>query len=154
MPIVVDSEAIAVVYGDDFADSRTETHGDDEIKMKFAEALRQHTGALLMRMTAELKALAELRAYAGSLLSEIEQMYQSDIDGGTQGEELRKRLHANLEYARSIYNNRAQYESPGAAALLDAHLATMMESDSAFASDLKAVCDWGGSSNARAAEAS
>ena len=154
MPIVVDNEAIAVVYGDDFADSRTETHGDDEIKMKFAEALRQHTGALLMRMTAELKALAELRAYAGSLLSEIEQMYQSDIDGGTQGEELRKRLHANLEYARSIYNNRAQYESPGAAALLDAHLATMMESDSAFASDLKAVCDWGGSSSARAAEAS
>jgi hypothetical protein len=154
MPIVVDSEAIAVVYGDDFADSRTEPHGDDEIKMKFAEALRQHTGALLMRMTAELKALAELRAYAGSLLSEIEQMYQSDIDGGTQGEELRKRLQANLEYARSIYNNRAQYESPGAAALLDAHLATMMESDTAFANDLKAVCDWGGSSNARAAEAS
>ncbi len=153
MPIVVDGEAIAVVYGDDFADARTDVQGNDELKVKFAEALRQHTVALLMRMTTELKALAELRAYAGSLLSEIEQMYQTDVAGGTQGDELRKRLHANLDYARSIYNNRAQYESPAAGALLDAHLSTMMEGDTAFARDLKAVCDWAGS-NARAAEAS
>ncbi len=156
MPIVVDGEAIAVVYSDDFADSRIEGHGDDELKVKFAEALRQHTVALLLRLTSELKALAELRAYAGSLLTEIEQMYQSDVDSGTQGEELRKRLHANLDYARSIYNNRAQYESPGAAALLDAQLATMIETqgDSPFGRDLKVVCNWASASTARAAEAS
>jgi hypothetical protein len=152
MPIVVDGEAIAVVYGDDFADARDDAHGDDELKVKFAEALRQHTVALLLRMTAELKALAELRAYAESLLSEIEQMYQSDVAAGSRDEELRKRLHANLEYARSIYNNRAQYESPGASALLDAQLNTMMEADTPFARDLKSVCDW--ASSARAAEAS
>ena len=81
-------------------------------------------------------------------------MYQTDVTGGTQGEELRKRLHANLEYARSIYNNRAQYESPAAAALLDAHLSAMMEGDTPFARDLKSVCDWTAGSNARAAEAS
>jgi chemotaxis protein histidine kinase CheA len=154
MPIVLDGEAIAVVYGDDFAEARTDAQGNDELKVKFAEALRQHTVALLMRMTTELKALAELRAYAGSLLSEIEQMYQTDVTGGTQGEELRKRLHANLEYARSIYNNRAQYESPAAAALLDVHLSAMMEGDTPFARDLKSVCDWTAGSNARAAEAS
>lgn len=154
MPIVLDGEAIAVVYGDDFAEARTDAQGNDELKVKFAEALRQHTVALLLRMTTELKALAELRAYAGSLLSEIEQMYQTDVTGGTQGEELRKRLHANLEYARSIYNNRAQYESPAAAALLDAHLSAMMEGDTPFARDLKSVCDWTAGSNARAAEAS
>jgi chromosome segregation ATPase len=154
MPIVVDGDAIAVVYGDDFADSRTDVHGDEELKVKFAEALRQHTVALLLRMTAELKALAELRAYAGSLLSEIEQMYQSDVTGGSQGDELRKRLLANLEYARSIFNNRAQYESPAAATLLDAQLTSMMESDTSFGRDLKAVCNRRGSSNARAAEAS
>jgi hypothetical protein len=151
MPIVVDGEAIAVVYGDDFADARSDARGDDELKVKFAEALRQHTVALLMRMKAELKALAELRAYAESLLSEIDQMYQSDAAAGSEGEELRKRLHANLEYARSIYNNRAQYESPAAAALLDAQLSAMMESDTPFARDLKAVCGWASS---RAAEAS
>ena len=154
MPIVVDGEAIAVVYGDDFTDSRTDVLGDEELKVKFAEALRQHAVALLMRMTTELKALAELRAYAGSLLSEIEQMYQSDVDAGTQGDELRKRLQANLDYARSIFNNRAQYESPAAGALLDAHLDTMMEADTAFAQDLKAVCDWPAESTRRAAEAS
>lgn len=152
MPIVVDGDALAVVYGDDFADSRTDVHGDEELKVKFAEALRQHTVALLLRMTAELKALAELRAYAGSLLSEIEQMYQSDVTGGTEGGELRKRLLANLEYARSIFNNRAQYESPAAATLLDAQLSSMMEADTSFGRDLKAVCDRRG--NARAAEAS
>jgi hypothetical protein len=150
MPIVVDGEAIAVLYTDDFTDARVETHGDEELKVKFAEALRQHSAALLLRMTSELKAMAELRAYAGSLLSEIEQMYQSDVQAGTSDDELRKRLHANLEYARSIYNNRAQYESPGAAALLDAHLSTMAEAETPFARDLKVVCDWAGSSGARA----
>ena len=152
MPIVVDGEAIAVVYGDDFADARGDAHGDDELKVKFAEALRQHAIALLLRMTAELKALAELRGYAESLLSEIEQMYQSDVAAGTHGEELRKRLQANLEYARSIYNNRAQYESPAALALLDSQLNAMMEADTPFARDLKTVCGWAPS--ARAAEAS
>jgi ElaB/YqjD/DUF883 family membrane-anchored ribosome-binding protein len=154
MPIVVDGEAIAAVYSDDFSDPRTDTHGDEDLKVKFAEALRQHTVALLMRMTTELKALAELRAYASSLLSEIEQMYQSDVDAGTQGEELRKRLQANLDYARSIFNNRAQYESPAAGALLDAQLSAMIDGDTPFARDLKAVCDWTAGANARAAEAS
>jgi len=151
-PIVVDGEAIAVVYCDDFADARGDARGDDELKVKFADALRQHTVALLLRMTSELKALAELRAYAESLLSEIEQMYRSDVDAGSRDEELRKRLHANLDYARSIYNNRAQYESPGALALLDSQLNTMMEADTPFAHDLKAVCGW--ASAPRAAEAS
>lgn len=156
MPIVVDGEAIAVVYADDFAESRSEARADDELNVKFAEALRQHTVALLMRMTSELKAMAELRAYAASLLGEIEQMYQSDVEAGKTAEELRKGLHANLDYARSIYNNRAQYESPGAAALLDAQLTAMidMQGDSTFGRDLKVVCDWPSTSNARAAEAS
>ena len=79
MPIVVDAESIAIVYADDFAEPRQESRNDDDVNAKFAEALRQHTVALLMRLTTELKAMAELRAYAGSLLTEIEQMYQSDV---------------------------------------------------------------------------
>ena len=154
MPIVVDGEAIAIVYADDFAEPRLEARGADDVKLKFAEALRHHTVALLMRLTTELKAMAELRAYATSLLSEIEQMYHSDVSAGKEGEELKKRLLANLDYARSIYANRAQFESPAASALLDAQLAAMVEAhrESAFGRDLAVVIDW--SSGSRAAEAS
>jgi hypothetical protein len=154
MPIVVDAESIALVYADDFAEPRQESRNDEDVNAKFAEALRQHTVALLMRMTTELKAMAELRAYAGSLLTEIEQMYESDIAAGKQGEELQKRLQANLDYARSIFSNRAQFESPSAGALLDAQVAAMAEAhrESAFGRDLTVVLRW--SDSARAAEAS
>jgi hypothetical protein len=82
-------------------------------------------------------------------------MYQSDVTAGKQGEELQKRLHANLDYARSIYSNRAQFESSSAAALLDAQVAAMAEAhrDSAFGRDLAIVLDWS-SDSSRAAEAS
>jgi hypothetical protein len=155
MPIVVDAESIAIVYADDFAEPRQESRNDEDVNAKFAEALRQHTVALLMRLTTELKAMAELRAYAGSLITEIEQMYQSDVSAGKQGEELQKRLHANLDYARSIYSNRAQFESPSAGALLDAQVTAMADAnrDSAFGRDLAIVLDWSADSS-RAAEAS
>jgi hypothetical protein len=155
MPIVVDTESIALVYADDFAEPRQESRNDEDLNAKFAEALRQHTVALLMRLTTELKAMAELRAYAGSLLTEIEQMYQSDIAAGKQGEELQKRLHANLDYARSIYTNRAQFESPSAGALLDAQVVAMSEAnrDNGFGRDLAVVIGWS-SDSSRAAEAS
>ena len=155
MPIIVDAESIALVYADDFAEPRQESRNDEDVNAKFAEALRQHTVALLMRLTTELKAMAELRAYAGSLLSEIEQMYVSDVAAGKQGEELQKRLHANLDYARSIFSNRAQFESPSAGALLDAQVGAMADThkDSAFGRDLAIVIQWS-SDSSRAAEAS
>ena len=154
MPIVVDGETIALVYADDFGDSDHEPRGAEDVSVKFAEALRHHTVALLMRLTAELKTMAELRAYATSLLTEIEQMYQSDVEGGKEGEELKRRLLANLDYARSIYSNRAQFESPSAAALLDAQVLATVDArqDSAFGRDLGVVVEW--SAGSRAAEAS
>lgn len=154
MPIVVDGETTALVYADDFSEPRSEGHGSDEVNLKFAEALRHHTVALMMRLTTELKTMAELRAYAGSLLTEIEQMYHSDVAAGKEGEELQKRLLANLDYARSIYGNRAQYESPAASALLDAQVSAMIDAhhDSTFGRDLAVVVEW--SAGSRAAEAS
>ena len=154
MPIVVDGETTALVYADDFAEPHFEGHGSDEVRLKFAEALRHHTVALMMRLTTELKTMAELRAYAGSLLTEIEQMYHSDVAAGKEGEELKKRLLANLDYARSIYGNRAQYESPAAAELLDAQVSAMIDThhDSPFGRDLAVVVEW--SAGSRAAEAS
>jgi hypothetical protein len=153
MPIVVDSETIALVYADDFGAGH-DNRGAEDVNVKFAEALRHHTVALLMRLTAELKTMAELRAYATSLLTEIEQMYHSDVEAGKEGEELKRRLLANLDYARSIYSNRAQFESPSAAALLDAQVLAMVDShqDSAFGKDLAVVVEW--SAGSRAAEAS
>ena len=152
MPIVVDGETIALVYADD--ESGHGARGVDDLNVKFAEALRHHTVALLMRLTAELKTMAELRAYATSLLTEIEQMYHSDVEAGKEGEELKKRLLANLDYARSIYSNRAQFESPSAAALLDAQVLALVDArqESAFGRDLATVVQW--SAGARAAEAS
>jgi hypothetical protein len=154
MPIVVDGETTALVYADDFAEPHFEGHGSDEVRLKFAEALRHHTVALMMRLTTELKTMAELRAYAGSLLTEIEQMYHSDVAAGKEGEELKKRLLANLDYARSIYGNRAQYESPAAAELLDAQVSAMIDThhDGPFGRDLAVVVEW--SAGSRAAEAS
>ena len=154
MPVVVDGETIALVYADDFGEAEHESRGSEDVNVKFAEALRHHTVALLMRLTAELKTMAELRAYATSLLTEIEQMYQSDVEGGKEGEELKRRLLANLDYARSIYSNRAQFESPSAAALLDAQVLAMVDThqDSAFGRDLAVVVEW--SAGSRAAEAS
>jgi hypothetical protein len=154
MPVVVDGETIALVYADDFAEPRQAARGSEDVNVKFAEALRHHTVALLQRLTTELKTMAELRAYAGSLLTEIEQMYHSDVEAGKEGEELKKRLLANLDYARSIYSNRAQFESPSAAALLDAQVLAMVDShqDSAFGRDLAVVVEW--SAGSRAAEAS
>jgi hypothetical protein len=81
-------------------------------------------------------------------------MYHSDVAAGKEGEELKKRLLANLEYARSIYGNRAQFESPAAAALLDAQVSAMIDSnhDNAFGRDLAVVVEWAAGS--RTAEAS
>jgi len=154
MPIVVDGETIALVYADDFAEPGQEARGAEDVNVKFAEALRHHSVALLMRLTTELKTMAELRAYATSLLTEIEQMYHADVDAGKEGEELKRRLLANLDYARSIYSNRAQFESPSAAALLDAQVLAMVDAhqDSAFGRDLAVVVEW--SAGSRAAEAS
>ncbi len=154
MPVVVDGETIALVYADDFGEPGHEARASEDVNVKFAEALRHHTVALLMRLTAELKTMAELRAYATSLLTEIEQMYHSDVEAGKEGEELQRRLLANLDYARSIYSNRAQFESPSASALLDAQVLAMVDThqDSAFGRDLAVVVEW--SAGSRAAEAS
>lgn len=153
IPIVVHGERLGIVYADDSgqADGGADAR---ELKRRIAEALLQHTCALLMRLTNELRNLAELRTYATSLLSEIEQMYVSDGKGGKSGEELQRRLKANLEYARSIYANRVAVECPDAASLLEEHVASVIDAQPStpFARDLAAVALSPG--DTRSAEAS
>ena len=62
MPIVVDGEAMAVVYADDSGQARSDSQeASDDLNARFAEALRHHAVALLTRLTSELKTMAELR---------------------------------------------------------------------------------------------
>jgi chromosome segregation ATPase len=143
MPIIVDGEAMAVVYADDSGRAESQEANDD-LNARFAEALRHHAVALLTRLTSELKAMAELRGYAGSLLSETEQMYEADVAAGKTGDDLLKRLHANLDYARSIYANRVASEPASTAGLLEAQLAGTIDlhRDNAFGRDLATVMVW------------
>jgi predicted nucleic acid-binding Zn-ribbon protein len=158
MPIVVGGESIAVVYADDSGEARSEeSASDDDLNARFAEALRHHAVALLTRLTSELKAMAELRAYAGSLVTEIEQMYQSDVAAAKMGDDLHKRLHGNLDYARSIYANRVASEPAATAGLLEMLVGGTIElnRDNAFGRDLAVVVAWDSAGNAaRKAEAS
>src|SRR4029079_15923953 len=116
-------------------------------------ALRHYSVALLMRVTNELKALAELQKYAGSLLHEMEQMYDADVESGITGAELQKRLASNLEFARSIYGSRTALEGADAATLLDDELPSLLGArrGTPFARDLAAAA---GHTPRSAAEAS
>jgi hypothetical protein len=161
LPIVVGGETLAIVYADDSGQQQSEQSSAFEWKSQFAELLRQHSIALVMRLTNELKALAELREYAATLLSEAEHMYASDVKSGKKDAELRSRLKDNLECARRIYAQRIALEGPAAAGLLEEHIATVIEEQqaTAFGRDLAAVASKGGknaerSSSRRTAEAS
>jgi chromosome segregation ATPase len=156
MPIVVDGEPMAVVYADDSGRPESQQANDD-LNARFAEALRHHAVALLTRLTSELKAMAELRGYAGSLLSETEQMYEADVAAGKTGDDLLGRLHANLDYARSIYANRVASEPASTGSLLEAQLAGTIDlhRDNAFGRDLAVVMVWeSNTKTSRKAEAS
>ena len=153
LPIVVAGETLAIVYADDSGAPKSAKNAADT-HMRYADALRQYAVALLMRVTKELKALAELQKYAASLLHEMEQMYDADVESGIAGADLQKRLAGNLEFARSIYGSRTALEGADAATLLEDELAALLDArkGTPFARDLSAA---GGPMQSRsAAEAS
>ena len=112
LPVAAAGETLAIVYADDSGATLGERGSDVALllRLHFANAMRQHAVSVLTRMKAELKALAELRTYAASLLQEIEAMYIADTAAGTSGQDLQARLKVHLDYARSIYANRASLE--------------------------------------------
>ena len=154
IPITVAGETLAVIYADDSGAAHAGAPDAVESSVRLADAMQQHAVALLLRRTNELKMRAELRAYVGSLVEEIEQMYASDTAAGKSGADLQSRLKANIDYARSIYANRVAMEGADAAGLLDEQLATLTDArrDTPLAGDLAAILDRAPSR--RAAEAS
>lgn len=142
LPIVAAGETIAIVYADDAGAGKDKVSADASLTgARFAEAMQQHTIALLMRMSNELKARAELQTYARSLLRELEQMYASDEQSEKSADDLQIRLKGNLEYARSIFESRVTLEGSDAAALLDEEIASLIDTEQStpFARHLAAV---------------
>ena len=142
MPILAAGETLAVVYADDAGAAKGRRPNDQSlVSARFAEAMQYHAVALLMRMSNELKARAELQTYAQSLLHELEEMYSADQQSGKQGDELQSRLKGNLDYARSIFDSRVALEGSGAGSLLDDEIGSLLESepDTPFAQHLAAV---------------
>ena len=156
VPIAVAGETLAIVYADDAGAGKDRRAADASLAgARFAEAMQHHAVALLMRLTNELKARAELQTYAQSLVRELEQMYASDQQSEKSGDELQARLKGNLEYARSIFESRVALEGSDAAALLDDEIAALIDTaqGTPFAGHLAAVA--GRAVNSRnAAEAS
>lgn len=155
MPVVVQEETLAILYADDSGQSAEERAEDGvELSARFAEALLQHAVALLTRMTTELRTLAELRAYAASLATEVEQMYAADVTAGRAGDDLQRRLKDNLDFARSLFETRIALESPDSGGLFYDQILTTIEGNAGtpFGQDLAAIT--GHAPSARAAEAS
>jgi predicted nucleic acid-binding Zn-ribbon protein len=140
MPLVVAGDTLAVLYADDSGAS-TRSRGADASHAQRAEAMRQFAVAVLLRLSNELKTLAELQKYAASLLNEMEQMYNADVEAGLVTADLQKRLAGNLDYARSIYGSRTALESADAATLIDDEIASLVEAraKTPFARDLAAA---------------
>jgi chromosome segregation ATPase len=140
LPILMQGTAVAVVYADD-ADMPDYARGPavHESSVAFAKLLVGEAALLMMCHTHELKMLAELRQYAGTLLQEAKEMYLADAEAGKPAAQLRARLKDNLECASQLYTYRAAMEGTAAAALLDEQIAAEVAGTSAFARDLAEV---------------
>jgi len=153
LPVAAGGETLGILYADDGADGTTnENVGARGLKGRFAELLLRHAVALALRLTAELRNLAELRGHAARLLNHAEEMYVADSESGLQGADLQSRLLENLECARRLYAQRVAIEGPAAAGLLEDQLVALIEQrdGTAFGRDLAVVSE----PAARRAEAS
>jgi predicted nucleic acid-binding Zn-ribbon protein len=140
LPIVMQGNAVAVVYADD-ADMPDSARGPavHESGVAFARLLVGEAALLMMCHTQELKMLAELRQYATTLLQEAKKMYLADAEAGKAAPQLRARLKDNLECASQLYTYRAAMEGTAAAALLDEQIAAEIAGSTQFARDLAEV---------------
>ena len=155
LPVAAGGETLGILYADDGPDGMTtDAAGARGLKGRYAELLLRHTVALALRLTAELRNLAELRGHASRLLNHAEEMYIADVESGTQGADLKARLLENVECARRLYAQRVAIEGPAAANLLEDQLVQLVEqrTDTQFGRDLAAIVDV--SAPGRRAEAS
>ncbi len=131
LPVRFQGETLAVVYAD--ADRPW-----DEAHTAFATILLRHADVLLTRLTQELKTLKELRDYAALLLQEAEHMFLADVDAKRPEKDRLRRLQETIDCGRQMYSQRAAFEGPIAASLLDEQIASAIaaQPSSPFAKDL------------------
>jgi hypothetical protein len=133
-PIVVRGEKLATIL----ADEETQSAGEGA---RLAEVVRRHAVLALDRLTIELKAVGELRAYAHMLLDEVEYVFNADTSANATASDRRERLSENLRCARQIYGQRVTLEGPAAASVLDEVLSEMLDAkvETAFGRELAEV---------------
>lgn len=116
-PIAVRGETLAVLYADDSGNPCNAAWSHDSVKL--AGLLRTHAVLRLEKLTIELQAIFELRAYAQMLLDEVQYVYDADTSAKKSEPEQLERLRENVRCARQIYQQRVTLEGPAATALLD-----------------------------------
>jgi hypothetical protein len=134
LPIVIRGETLATIV----AQQETQSAGHG---VRLADIVRRHVTLALDRLTIDLKAVGELRAYAQMLLDEVEYVFNADSSASIGAAERRERLAGNLRCARQIYGQRVTLEGPAAAAVLDDVMSQMLDAkaDSAFGRELAEV---------------
>jgi hypothetical protein len=131
LPIVVRGETLATIVA--HQETQSAGHG-----VRLADVLRRHVTLALDRLTMDLKAVGELRAYAQMLLDEVEYVFSADSSADLGVAERRERLAENLRCARQIYGQRVTLEGPAASAVLDEVMSQMLDAkaDTAFGREL------------------
>jgi chromosome segregation protein len=127
-PIVVRGELLALIYADD--DGRPAGPDDAGTGARVADLVRRHAALRLDRLTVELKASGELKAYAKMLLDEVEYVYRADVSAKKNDAERIERLTENLRCARQIYQQRAAAEGPAMSTLIEDVLAATVAAKS------------------------
>lgn len=140
LPIEVQGETVAVIYADD-SEQMEFAFVAPELLAKFAELLWRHARLVLLRISADQRALAELREYATMLMNEVEYTYTADVDAGKPDIECQNHLKEALECTRRVYAQRIAREGPAAALLLEERLAAMARAriETPFGRDLAAI---------------
>jgi hypothetical protein len=122
VPILVDEQVVAVVYADDAGVEGREVPGAWPERV---EMLARHAGRCLEALTARSAARARAghpvpatlvdvsksdaegaQRFARLLISEIKLYHEAQVDEGRRSRDLRQRLHAHIERARQLYEER------------------------------------------------
>ena len=134
LPVKIHGEPLAIVY----ADTEGREEGALAPTVDFAELIRRHAAPRLEQLRADLKIIAELRAYAMLLIDEVEYMHAADVSAGKKDAEIRQGLDTNVQCAKQMFAQRAAQEGPVAALLLEEQLAAVAadKSTTRFGKDL------------------
>ncbi len=133
-PITVRGHTLATLLADDQVRS-----GGEGVQL--AALLGRHAMLALERLTVELKAIGELRAYAQMLLDEVEYVFNADTAANLSAADRLEHLKENVRCARQIYGQRSTLEGPAAAAVLDDVVAGILKTkaETAFSRELASL---------------